>query len=349
MNRDKRAVCWSLVLVISLVVCFAALGDEGKVKATTTFLPKPDFEDLPVGEMPPEDPDFGSIRDECDVEHGMPGEGETTLTVPPEPSDDLKPESFFDVLVEPERAPLLNLHPSEMEPLEYVNQAIAAVLTELETNGWYGSVQEDVGKIQAQLRRYVEGQKIGGSSASAVVDVLKELRAAAADLREVAKDDAAIEELYRSAQPNNPEACPSTNRGCRALTRMANALKNWEAVSGAASDSGTASDLQAKLTGVYTGFFSMTEATSRWVNDQARALDEICSGIVSNTKPVDGTNVSFQDWYDKLGLVEENLQWAFDHAGRADLDERSRLSAVTFGLDTAKEFKEDLEEMHRAE
>ncbi len=346
MNRSKRAVCWSLVLVIPLVVCFAALGDEGKVKATTTFLPKPDFEDLPVDEMPAGDPEFGGIRDECDIAPSPPTEGETTLT---EPSDEFKPESFFDVLVELGGRPLSNLNPSEMEPLDYVNQAIAAVLAELETNGWYGTVQGDVGKIQAQLRRYVEGQKIGGTSASAVVDVLKELRAAAADLREVAKDDAAIEELYRSAQPNNPEACPSTNRGCRALTRMANALKNWEAVSGAASDSGTASDLQAKLTGIYTGFFSMTEATSRWVNDQARALDEITSGIVSNTKPVDGTNVSFSDWRDKLGLVEENLQWAFDHAGRADLDERSRLSAVTFGLDMAKQFKEDLEKMHQAE
>ncbi len=172
---------------------------------------------------------------------------------------------------------------------------------------------------------------------------------AAADLREVAKGDKSIAELHRNAQPNNPDACPASNRGCQALVRMANALKNWETVSSTASDAEMAADLQEKLTGVYTSFFSMTGATSRWVNDQARTLDEIARGIAPNTRPIDGTNVSFQDWYEKLGLVEENLQWAFDHAGRTDLDERSQLSAVTFGLDMAREFKEDLEKMHRKE
>ena len=62
---------------------------------------------------------------------------------------------------------------------------------------------------------------------------------------------------------------------------------------GAASDSGTESDLQARLTGICTSFFSMTDATSRWVNDPARALDEIWNGIVSNTEPITGTNASF--------------------------------------------------------
>ena len=95
--------------------------------------------------------------------------------------------------------------------------------------------------------------------------------------------------------------------------------------------------------------FSMTGATSRWVNDQAQILDEIARGIASNTCSIDGTTVSFQDWHNKLGLVEENLQWALDHAKRTDLDERSRLSAVTFGLDMARQFKEDLEKMHQEE
>jgi len=252
------------------------------------------------------------------------------------------PASIFDLEVT--ESPLTGMIPTLWTPLAYVNAAIPKVLAKLETRGCYSGLKSDIQTVSTQFNRYVRGQTVNGQNASTIVEALKELRAAAADLREIAKDEKAIAELYAKAQPSNPQACPSANRGCQAIQRIANVLKNWETIAGATSDPGTTSDLRDKLTGVFTDFFSRTEATSRWVYDRARELEEIRNRVISTTKPVDGTTASFGDWQNKVGLVVENLQWAKDHAGDAN-----DLSAVTFGLEMAKGFKEDLEGMHEVE
>ncbi len=328
MNRSKRAVCWMLVLLIPLVVCWAASCDEGKVKTKTTFKPKP-IVDVATGAAVTDPTESGEAPAEDDAE-------------PP----DVK---FDDKALEGDLKPMeivrtwtaVDTRSTAAGQLRAVNEAIAALLGRLETSGWSEDVKGQVEAMQAQLSQYVEARKIGEVNASGVVDMLKELRAAAADLRALANDETGIAELSRSTQPGSVVACPEDNRGCQALAEIDNALENWEAVSGAAAGAATASDLRTRLRGIRDAFGVMGGASPTWLMEQARLIDDICDQIASNTKPINGTRRSFAEWHNKLGLVEENLQWALDHAGNS-----KNVSAVIFGLEMARDFKHDLEEMH---
>jgi len=400
MNRYRSAVARILLLlVVPLALSFSTWGDEGSVKTTTRFLPKPEDAALPIapvggdesieamletvepGEpeivddplagldpgagLPATSPQWQDVTEKDDepqspsmivriwIAHDE-GEPQTPALTAQGDADPTPPglappqvvappiDPFFDIGATD--TPLAGMNPVLWPPLRYVNAAVDRILAHLEGDGWYTALRSDVQTVSAQFERYIRGQTINGRNAGTIVDALNELRAAVADLRAIAKDDKAIAELYEKAQPNNPDACPSTNRGCQAIRRIARVLKDWATIAGASGDSETTSALHEKLTGIFTDFFTRTGATSRWMADRARDLEDIHNRILSTTQPVDGTDISFADWRSKVGLVEENLRWTLDHSGEA-----KSLSAVSFGLEMAKDFKEDLEKTHQTE